>query len=323
MAKVAANRKKVSRKLVTAVRIGSMLIGCALVAYVAQMMFHHDDCSDELLVNGQKLDLSAAVSALNLKASASPTAQQVISDRLQFFIARSSGLCRDSKAGRIDESAYVKQSEEVSRWFMNIERLAASGKLQNIGPDSKDDLAAALQPVPVRAPESLATVTLSNSDGAIIPDGATIHRGDRLALDIDVPSRSYLYVVDVGSSGSLSRIFPSALAGPENPVTGKLRIPADKGSYMKVGGPQGREQILVYVADQRDESIERLFEIQDASKDKIPADAKALHDAIVVRDLFAEPPAPKPAKSTNKPEPVDASSRFGKALVSFSLNNAG
>jgi hypothetical protein len=301
--------------------IATLLVGAVLLGFLVWWFFPHDDCADELLIDGRKLNLEAAVDQLNLKTSASPTAQQAISERLQFFISRSAGLCRDHRAGRISDADYLKRGDEVTSWFMNVERLAASGQLKQIGPDAEEELAQALQPIPAAKPVALATAVLKNRDGAILPDGATIHKGDELALYVSLPSPRYLYAVDVGTSGSVSKIFPLAQSAVANPVSMELRIPADPSKFLRVGGPAGMEQILLFVTDKADPHIESLSELSTLDAKAGDPKQSTLRQAIVVRDLFAEPAPPNgPAP---KATPVDVTSRFGKAMVAFRLNNAG
>ncbi len=293
----------------------------ALVLIVALFVFYkarsHDSCSSELLVAGEKLDFHAAFDKLKLDGAASPAAQQKITEQLQFYIESSARLCRQLKAGEITSAEYLKRNDVASAWYMNILQLAASGKLRTVTPDASTALTTAPTVASNAAPEALATVTLTTSNGAILPDGASVHTGDRIALSISLPKPSYVYVLDFGTSGSLGRAFPASGAS-DNPASGTIRIPSDPAKFLKVGGPPGVERIMVFVSDKPDPELESVSALTSGAK---PEAARAAQQVAVVRDLFAEPQPPRPPAA--KPIPVELRSRFGKAAVTIALRNAG
>ena len=281
-----------------------------------------DDCSAELLVNGRKLDVDAAYADLKLKTDASPTAQRVIGERLQFFMSRSAALCRDRSANRITADYYQQQQAILAQGYSEMLRMAASGSLRDVDASTAGDLATATDPARAATPaSSLASVTLTNADGAILPSGATVHRGDRLKLSVDATGKRFVYILGVGSSGQAYRLFPSAQSSLSNPVEGKLLIPERADRFMVVGGIPGREQLHIFVSDKPDPRLAELTEITDTKKsaEKVRSSVK---QALVVRDLFAErPTVTKPAPA--KPQPVDVRSRYGTAAVTIELNNVG
>lgn len=280
-----------------------------------------DDCSAELLVNGRKLDVDAAFADLKLKTGASPTAQRVIGERLQFFLSRSTALCRDRSANRVTPDYYQQQQAILVQGYSEMLRMAASGSLKDVDESSADDLTTATDPARAAMPtSSLASVTLTNADGAILPSGATVHRHDRLKLAVDVSGKRYVYVLGVGSSGNAYRIFPSAQSSLANPVGGRLTLPESDDQFMKVGGPPGREQFHIFVSDKPESRFADLIEIAGQGQSTV-AVLKSVKQALIVRDLFSEPPA-KHAPAA-KPQPIDVRSRYGKAAITIDLNNVG
>ncbi|WP_143066786.1 DUF4384 domain-containing protein [Sphingobium sp. YR768] len=289
----------------------------ALLVYV--LVSKRDSCSSELLIAGEKLDFDAALDKLKLNGTASPAAQQTITDRLQFYIESSARLCRRLAAGEISREDYLKRADEANAWYMNIRELAEHGKLREVTPDASVALETAPKVAANASPESLATLTLTNSDGAILPDGATVHTGDRIALTVSVPRPSYVYVLDLGTSGTVGRAFPVAGVS-ELPTSGTIRIPGDPTKWLKVGGPPGVEKLMIFVSDKPDPELERVSALASGPQTGAGA-ARAARQVAVVRDLFAEPEPPRPPAA--KPISVELRSRFGKASITIALHNAG
>ena len=226
------------------------------------------------------------------------------------------------RANRISSDYYQQQQASLAQGYSEMLRIAASGSLRDVDASNADDLATATDPTRAATPAvNLASVTLNNADGAILPSGATVHRGDRLKLSVDATGKRFVYILGVGSSGQAYRLFPSAQSSLSNPVEGKLSIPERAERFMVVGGVPGREQLHIFVSDKPDPRLAELTEIADAEKSPTKVHS-SVKQALVVRDLFAEwPAATKPAPA--KPQPVDVRSRYGKAAVTIELNNVG
>ena len=301
------------------IRYGAPAIALILivVSFVLYKPLTHDSCSSELLVAGEKLDFQAAFDELKLDGAASPAAQEKITQQLQFYIESSARLCRQLKAGQITSAEYLKRIDVASAWYMNIQQLAANGKLREVTPDASAALAVAPTVASSAPPQVLATVTLTTSDGAILPDGATVHTGDRISLTVTVPKPSYVYVLDLGTSGSLGRAFPVSSAS-DLPASGSIRIPADPAKFLKVGGPPGVEKLMVFVSDKPDPDLENVSELATDAK---AGAARSAQQIAVIRDLFAEPGPPR--QPAANPIPVELRSRFGKAAITIALRNAG
>lgn len=301
------------------IRYGAPAVALILIValFVAFKVFSRDSCSSELLVAGEKLDFQAAFDKLKLDGAASPAAQQKITHRLQFYIESSARLCRQLKNGEVTSAEYLKRIDVASAWYMNIQQLAANGKLREVTPDASDALAVEPTVASSATPQALATVTLTTSDGAILPDGATVHTGDRISLTVTVPKPSFVYVLDLGTSGSLGRAFPVSSAS-DLPASGTIRIPADPAKFLKVGGPPGVEKLMVFVSDKPDPELEKLAALATDAK---AGAARTAQQIAVTRDLFAEPEPPR--QPSAKPIPIELRSRFGKAAITIALRNAG
>lgn len=299
------------------IRYGATAVALILIAALFVVYKARDRCSSELLVAGEKLDFQAAFDKLRLDGAASPAAQQKITQQLQFYIESSARLCRQLKAGEITSAEYLKRIDVASAWYMNIQLLAANGKLREVTPDASAALAVAPTVASSAAPQALATVTLMTSNGAILPDGATVHTGDRISLTVTVPKPSYVYVLNLGSSGNLGRAFPVSSAS-DLPASGTIRIPADPAKFLKVGGPPGVEKLMVFVSDKPDPELENVSALATDAKAGV---ARIAQQIAVVRDLLAEPEPPRPPAA--KPIPVELRSRFGKAAITIALRNAG
>jgi hypothetical protein len=74
-----------------------------------------------------------------------------------------------------------------------------------------------------------------------------------------VPNSAYLYVILIDSSGIPSRLYPAALTGVENPVSGVVQVPKDAGAELALDNRPGQERILVFVQKERSRAIESLL----------------------------------------------------------------
>jgi hypothetical protein len=297
-----------------AARLAAIVAIVLLAAFVGWLLFGRDDCSAELLINGRKLDYGAAIEQLDLKASASPTAQAVVSERLQAFMSLSANLCRDREAGRISEQLYGQRQQYIADWFMNVEQAASSGALKKVGPGQSGQLADSMTGASA-APQKLAEVSVTNADGAILPDGAIVRDGDRIRIAVKLAQPRYLHIIGVGSSGLAYRIFPSAQSPVTNPVSGTVEIPAQEGRYFRVSGSLGQEELHFFLLEKPDPQIEALGEIGGQARDM----ARQVREIVQLRDLFTEPP-PKVAAAA--PAPVDVKSRFGSAAITLRYRHA-
>jgi hypothetical protein len=311
-------------------RLGAPVLITGVVAVLAAVLAYmfiapstrRDDCAAEILVNGRGYDVRAATKALDLEAKVSPAALAVITERLGYYANRSADLCRDFNRNALSRKEYVARKDEAAQFYMKVYQAAAAGALANVGPNDKSELNKLVTQGAAHANagiEQLAQVTLTNDEGHILPTGATVRDGDRLALDIRVPRRRYLYVLGVGSSGRLYRLYPASSSSGANPVQGNVRIPSDPNQFIRVGGQPGREQLFIFVSDGADRKIEQVTEISSRQ----PARAAAqLRDVVVLRDLFAPPPADRPTPRATTPQPVDVTGQFGRAAITLELNHA-
>jgi hypothetical protein len=295
------------------------LLGFPLLAGGIIWLLLPRPCDPSLLVGGRKLDFKAAMQSLKLNVSASPAAQDVIKENLQFFLARSEQLCRSQREGTIPNAEYESRNDQIATWYMQLLTNAQQGKLRAVQPGQKDALNAAVSQLPIsNAPEKLAEVNLQDTDGRLIPSGATLRNDDRFAINLNVSNSSFVYVVSQGTSGKISRIFPSVFSSKGNPVKGPVRIPEDLSRFIKVAGAPGVEKLYVFVGHERDTELEKIPQIgtQDKNEDET---RQKFAERIVTRDFFVTASNSTPAARS---KPIDMKSVYGQASSELEFDHA-
>ncbi len=91
-------------------------------------------------------------------------------------------------------------------------------------------------------------ITLERQDGdawKVVDPGLVFEPGDRVRFRFRANFDGYLYVMDYGTSGSYSLLFPREETGRENKITSgtEYRVPATQ-AWFRIAGPPGHD--IVY-----------------------------------------------------------------------------
>lgn len=90
--------------------------------------------------------------------------------------------------------------------------------------------------------------------------GSAFHAGDRIRLSVEVNDPGYLYIVNRGSSGSWTVLFPSPeIAGGDNRVFPGQRYEIPSGYTFTFDETPGEEKLFIVVARQPEGDLERLI----------------------------------------------------------------
>lgn len=103
--------------------------------------------------------------------------------------------------------------------------------------------------VPEKAPEphkmNIILERYQNGAWSAVDPGLIFNQGDRVRFRATANFEGYLYVVDYGTSGKYSVLFPSADAGSDNHMVNGQPHPVPSGSTIfRISGPPGQD--IVY-----------------------------------------------------------------------------
>jgi hypothetical protein len=95
-------------------------------------------------------------------------------------------------------------------------------------------------------------VTLERLDGSMwraVDPGLVLAEGDRVRFKYRTNVDGYLYVIDIGTSGKSSTLFPNADTGQDNHVTASkdYQIPASDTAVFRIAGPAGYDVVTFIV----------------------------------------------------------------------------
>lgn len=98
-------------------------------------------------------------------------------------------------------------------------------------------------------------ITLERLDGSAwraVDPGLVLAEGDRVRFKYRTNFDGYLYVIDIGTSGKSSTLFPNAETGQDNHVTVSkdYQIPATNSAVFRVAGPAGYD-VVTFVVNPR------------------------------------------------------------------------
>ncbi len=147
-------------------------------------------------------------------------------------------------------------------------------------------------PVETAAGAGLSLEVVSESGGPIAP-GATLHSGDKVAMQVDADHALHVYVMEFFPDGSAAVLFPEA--GEDDRVSGARRVPPT--GWFQLDNSVGRENVYVVASvrplEQADASVHAAYsEIRTSGK--IPPAA---------RDELEHP---KVTEAETRPETVPA-----------------
>ncbi|MEW6347755.1 MAG: caspase family protein [Thermodesulfobacteriota bacterium] len=86
-------------------------------------------------------------------------------------------------------------------------------------------------------------------------DKKRVNPGDTVKVEFQADQDCYLTLMDVGTSGKITRLWPNKFSGPDSRVKGRQRysFPGAQDKFVfRVSGPQGLERIVAVGANKRD-----------------------------------------------------------------------
>ncbi len=89
-------------------------------------------------------------------------------------------------------------------------------------------------------------------------DKTQVQPGDTVSVSFETDRDSYLTLLDLGTSGKITRLWPNQFSGPDNFVKAKKRysFPASQDKFQfKVSGPHGIERIVALATLEKDRII--------------------------------------------------------------------
>ena len=100
---------------------------------------------------------------------------------------------------------------------------------------------------------------VGNQTSEISPE-AVFRSGDRIQLGIDVSDAGYLYIVNQGSSGKWTVLFPSPeIAHGDNHVESGHNYVVPQGHVFSFVGDPGTEKLFVILSRQREQAMDQLI----------------------------------------------------------------
>jgi hypothetical protein len=98
------------------------------------------------------------------------------------------------------------------------------------------------------------------SDMVEVPPDTVFHPGDRIQLRVQTNGPGYLYIVNKGSSGTWTPMFPSPeVADGNNHVDGWNATVVPPGNYMTFHEPAGTEHLFIVFSRTPEEGLENMI----------------------------------------------------------------
>ena len=172
------------------------------------------------------------------------------------------------------------------------------------------------------------SLLLQNAAGAYaeVAPRQTFHSGERLRLSIMANQPGYLYVVDQGSSGNWSPIYPGPGAAPDaNRVeAGKLYVIPNR-TYFRFDPPAGNEKLFIIVSRERltdlDATIQNLKGGAPSAPSQRPMEqtleaSNHIPDAMVERFASRDLTLVQEQQVDDAPNPADSTGEKAVYVVS-------
>jgi len=224
-------------------------------------------CAAGIEYQGRTLDVGATWKLLGINVGTEVKAVREVSDLVQLYMNEAASLCDLHAAGKLSAVEYADRRARLT------ERLAALVTLNRQMPAqqvSKGELPFFSETLQALRPGAAAPTALKVNvvkAGTALQSGVAMKSGEGFRMVVEVASPSYLYVVLVDSSGSVSRLYPTSLTGTDNPVQGKVEIPRAGEREFFLDDHPGTERILVFAQAARSVAIEStLAEVGSAPK---------------------------------------------------------
>lgn len=174
------------------------------------------------------------------------------------------------------------------------------GVSQLVAGDQKPSQATPLKPNKPKVLGLQTTVYQLFDDGgtkAVSPK-TNFSTGNRIRLGFNSNKDGYLYVVNVGSSGKVTTIFPSAVTDNNQVQPGRVyQVPQKTGKSIKFDNKPGQEVLLVVLSESRLDSFEyggQLIALNESKSVEVSAgtagriELASLDTASSSKDLFVE-----------------------------------
>ncbi len=168
---------------------------------------------------------------------------------------------------------------------------AAKAKPSRAQPGQPSPVLVSAPSVPLGLRYSILKEVRPGAAAEVDPD--TVFRsGDRIRLSFEANADAYLYVVQRGSSGNWSVLFPSAeVEGGNNAVRRGVRYEIPAGYWFAFDEQPGQEKLFLVLSRQPEANLERLiYSVQEtparpaqSSKTLLALNAPVISDALMGR----------------------------------------
>jgi hypothetical protein len=225
-------------------------------------------CSSGIEYQGRSFNLDASYKMLGISVGSQKQAMREVSDTMKIYFEEAANLCSLYDRGELTAAEYSDRRAALSERFATLVSVVSEAPVDQVSEEETPLFVETVTALRKTRPESPTGMTLEVvAEGKVIKSGAVMKSGQGLRLRVDVHQRSYLYVVLVDSSGGISRLYPAALTGTDNPVEGIVGIPADPDAELSLDNKPGTERILAFVQQEKSPAIEtalKAVEMRDA-----------------------------------------------------------
>ena len=290
---------------------GLACLGCAAAQVAPAAPTAGGGCQTGIDYQGRTLDVGATWKLLGINVGTEMKAVREVSDLVQLYLNEAASLCDLHATGKLTAVEYADRratlAERLARLVAVNRQIPATQVTQTELPFYKETLDA-LRPGATASTSFSVQVT---SGGRLVQNGSAMKGGEPFRVTVDVPTRAYLYLVLIDSSGVVSRLYPSALTGNENPVQGRIDVPRSGEKEFVLDNRTGTERVLVFVNASRSNAIETMLAEVGAEGSKNTALAGILTRGVKVRETVAQ--------TSSSPGSVTAS--FGLAAYEFMIDH--
>lgn len=241
------------------------------------------------------------------------------------YLNETSVLCQLFHKGELSTGEYVDKRAQLLGKFASLVSFAQARPAGEVGrreiPIYKESLAALKPNAQTQAVSAQMKVF---SGGRELKSGEPLNSGDGFRVTVDVPQRSYVYLLLIDSSKTLSRLYPSALTGSDNPIQGRIEIPAGGSQEFYLDDKAGKEQFLLFVTDKRSQAIEDMLnEVEKGGEKSTPVAVAVLTRGIGVRKSLssAAKHIPKQNKQVKVVQANQTVSSYGQAAMEFIIDH--
>lgn len=276
-------------------------------------------CESEISYNDQTYNLKAATKLLNLEVGRKTEAVTRVSEILHIYIDQTRKLCEQYLSDGISEKDYRIALEDLGNRFAGFVQLQGKVPAKSVSDDEFPIYQETLEQLrPDRDLQQRSFQFQVRSDNRRLKSGAILHSGNSFHIEVDLPEKSYLYIVLLDAVGQVWRLYPTKLTGRENPIRGKVRVPRDPTGEFTLDEKTGTERIIIFAQASPSKAIEQeLQEVRDAPNASTAGQGKVLSKAVQARGVFVE--FSKTEENGQAPESVLSS--LGQPAVEFLIDH--